>query len=397
MTKFLKIALGQHHPNFHQGILKINRVSGKHNNDIYFTEKLSYLVRSKLKILSLDPHDTTSEELYFALREKLKIDENNLIRHLRYLAANRVSVEANLADGLILKLNQATEGLSLLSLRAGFLKTRLTKYPLKKTVKALGYRTKSSMFKREPMSLIFLAAEKFESPSTVETLQGELNDVSINDLSYSPVIFKKDIKSRFDLSVNADFKSATIYLNDRALNRKGNLVKLLIEVGEIINTWILKDRVIDFIKFRDDFSVFYDFMLNDVSQHPNEFLDNFVANFNDISLFNTILEDLDLEQTQSPMTRLDNKILHLSNLDFWSDTNYLLNVNHHQVVSFNVKDIVGDMISGVDFAYRSFSNAQQALKKELINQYFSFSGLIEYLSDITKVRTDNLLNEVFVN
>lgn len=138
-------------------------------------------------------------------------------------------------------------------------------------------------------------------------------------------------------------------------------------------------------------------MLSDTSLLPNEFLDKFVAKFSDINMFNSILEDLDLEQQQSPLTRLDNKILHLSNLDFWSDTNYLLKVNHHQAVSFNVKDIVGDMIDGVDFAYRSLSNAQQSLKKELINQYFSFSGLLEYISGIAKVRTDNLLKEVFVN
>ncbi len=397
MTKFLKIALGQHHPSFHQGILKINQISGKFNNDIYFTEKMSYLIRSKLRMLGLDPHDTTSEELYFALREKLKIDENSLTHNLRYLAANRISAEANLVDGLVLRLNQATEGMNLLSLRGGFLKTKLNQLPLKKTVKALGYRTKSSMFKREPMSLIYLSAEKFESLSTVESLRSELKNISINDLSYSPIIFKKDIKSRFETSVMADFKSATIYLNDQALAGKGNLVKLLIEVGEIINTWVLKDRVLDFVKFRDDFSVFYNFMLSDTSLLPNEFLDKFVSKFSDINMFNSILEDLDLEQQQSPLTRLDNKILHLSNLDFWSDTNYLLKVNHHQAVSFNVKDIVGDMINGVDFAYRSLSNAQQSLKKELINQYFSFSGLLEYISGIAKVRTDNLLKEVFVN
>ncbi len=396
MTKFLKVALDQHHPNFHQSILKINKISGKTNNDIYFTETMRRLIRDKLKMLGLDPHDTTSEELYFALREKIKQDENSLTRRLRYLAADKISAEANLLDGLILRLNQSCQGLSMLALRSGFLKTQLSNLPLKKTVKFMGYRTKASMFKREPMSLIFSMAQSQESASTAELIGNSLRHIGINNLSYTPIIFKKENRTRIADSSFADFKSATIYLSDKTISGSASLIKFLIEIGEIINTWVLKDRILDFVKFRDDFSVFYNFMLNDKSVLPNEFLEKFIDKFSDFTMFSDILEDLNIVEKKTSLSRLDNKILHLNNLDFWSDTNYLLNVNHHQSVSFNVKDIVSDIVEGVDFAYRSLANAQLSLKKELINQYFNISSVVEYLSGVSRVRTDNLLKEVFV-
>ncbi len=395
MTKFLQVALNQTNPTFHKGLMKINQISGKTSNDIYFTERLKKTVRSKVTMLGLDPFDTTLQELYYGLREKLKRDELELTKQLRYFAADKVSAEANLVDGLIARLEKSVIDSEVLSVKPYLIKSYLSKYTLKKTLKLLNFRNKESMFKRTPVALIYETAKTREAKQIVSELEHKLKQLTINDLVKTKMIFKKTDSQVFK-DFFADFKTATIFINRSIDFKSGELIKFLIELSETINLWLIKNQLVELTKFRSDFSSIYSFTLFDESKNAIEFLDNFISKFNSIDLFNDVIEELNTSEYRNSALLHDSRLLHFNNLDFWADTNYLMSVDGSKKVSFNVRDIVGDILTGTEFAYRSVKNAEVSLRKELISQYLNFSHILEYLGGLVQMSQDSLLKQVFV-
>lgn len=67
MTKFLRIMLGAEDPMFSHAIKKLEAMTGKRGIDIIYTTDVMTRAHAVMKLLSLDPKDTTAKELYHAL------------------------------------------------------------------------------------------------------------------------------------------------------------------------------------------------------------------------------------------------------------------------------------------------------------------------------------------
>ncbi len=398
MTKFLEIALDQKNPNFHQGVLKLNKLAGQLNKDIQFTQFLKKNISQKISLLNLDPVDTSLQELYYSLKEKLIDDENHLAKSLRFLAAENISAEADLAKGFILKLNQSVGNLSILTAKPVFIRQILSKLQLSKTAKSLGYRSKSSMLKLEPIENIMIAFNQFETTSTLQSFKKSLKKISINDLDYKKLTFKSEsgINNNSDFSLLTDYLTATLTINLSNLNARGWLIKSLTEVADQVNCWVAKNKIIESIKFRSDFTEYYNFVINDNSQTASEFLDNFLNNYSNDSAINDLLSELSNFEDKSTIFKIDNNLFHLNNLDFWTGTNFLLDVSNNQSVSFNIKDLVNDLISKKDFMNRTLSYGRMSLKREFMSQYFNFSYFIDYLINLMSIKKDSLMKEIFI-
>jgi len=158
MTKFLSQALQAPEPFFRLGLRRLEAANGHPAADIRLSAEINRQTKQKLRELRLDPSDTTPEELYHALQEKIKDDDARLVRVLRHRAATYVSAEANVTDGMVHALRKLPDSRRCFALKPSALKSIMRKVPPKKAMKQLGYRSVDSFLKHEaPISILSAA------------------------------------------------------------------------------------------------------------------------------------------------------------------------------------------------------------------------------------------------
>ncbi len=161
MSRFLSQLLGAEEPKFGLAVRDLERASGFQSTDVHMTAEIMQKTLRKMQQLGLDPQDTTGPELYSALQERLRQDENHLRESLG------VSLDAQ-ANDVLGKLQQFLEKHEMpkacFALKASVAKRLLKKSPPKKAMKQLGYRSVDSMIKHEPVANIYAAAVIAENP-----------------------------------------------------------------------------------------------------------------------------------------------------------------------------------------------------------------------------------------
>lgn len=163
MTRVLAELLGASGPAFRHSIASLESAQGRPSHDIRLTTELQQATRSKLRLLGLDADDTTPQELYHALLERIKSDDARLEKRLRTLAATHISAEGNIEDGIVHALQHLPLGNDSYVLRSSVLRTLLKKQAPKRAMKQLGYRSLDSMLKHEAAAGLLAAAWLTES------------------------------------------------------------------------------------------------------------------------------------------------------------------------------------------------------------------------------------------
>lgn len=158
MTRILSELLGAREPAFQQGIKQLERASGGAAEDIRLTTEILHGMQDHLRQLGLDPHDTTGRELYAALMQRVR-EDNDIFQGLLGIS----SVDSHMTSAIgrfIRSLDMPKEVFALKPVAA---KRLLRKLPPKRAMKRLGYRSVESMLKHEPCSQIMTAAHLLES------------------------------------------------------------------------------------------------------------------------------------------------------------------------------------------------------------------------------------------
>ncbi len=163
MTRFLSMALGAEEPQFYRNIMKLEAVGGHPSADIRLTTKVNRQMKHKLSELGLDPNDTTASELYHALQQRVAADDAHLVKCLRMKAAQTVSAEADIVDGIIAAINELPVSKNCYVMKTSSLKVLMKAHPPKRAMKRLGYRSLASFLKHEPAPLALAAAWLTES------------------------------------------------------------------------------------------------------------------------------------------------------------------------------------------------------------------------------------------
>lgn len=158
MTRWLSEVLQAPEPAFRHSLRKLEAANGHPNTDIRFSVAAQQEAGAKLRELGLDPRDTTAKELYHALQARIADDDARLVKRLRTEAAQHVSAEGRVDDGLVRVVRQAASKQACLALKAASLKALLRAQTPKKAMRQLGYRSLDSLLKHESPALIVAAA-----------------------------------------------------------------------------------------------------------------------------------------------------------------------------------------------------------------------------------------------
>ena len=162
MSNFLTDLLGATEPLFSMSVKQLEEASGRPGADVRLIAEIIGKVQLKIRELGLDPRDTTGEELYHALINKVKVHDAHLAKQI----GGDDSADVQKLLPLIKKAVDAYDmPRSAWVLKRSVAKRMLHDTPPASIMKHLGYSSVDSMLKRENLFEVYGALRFAETPA----------------------------------------------------------------------------------------------------------------------------------------------------------------------------------------------------------------------------------------
>ncbi|HSX18004.1 MAG TPA: hypothetical protein VLE51_01450 [Candidatus Saccharimonadales bacterium] len=324
MSKYFAKLLAEPEVKIAKTIAKMEEVCGYPSEDVRLVAENKQQLRIKVKQLSLDPDDTTDEELYYALITKYQDDSNRLNKALGVHADTDFDERLAKARQLVSHCASSDE---MWVIKNSVVKTALVNNPPKQVSKRLHFRSAASMIKREDLAEIYLAAVYLESAT-----------------------WRKKVSQQLSKTSTADYELRSI-----------KIVKLSFERWGKINgpaSYIVSDP-----------------RMGAVALWPSTELKN-------ASVLSLTLLLLDGLQAINPSGY--SELLHELSpaLRWWTDNKYLISDGDYSV-SFNLKDVALNHLQNNNLSQAVAHHGRESLWQELASRYkIISSSLSDSIPDI---------------
>ncbi len=183
-------------PHFQHSLRQLEMLAAHPAADIRVSVETQQGMRSKLQELGLDGQDTTAQELYAVLGERLKADERRFRERIGLDGMN-----GQWASDIILQVLRAVseviEPKTCFALKASVAKKMLRAQQPKRVMKALGYRSAESMFKHESAAALFAAAALVESAAWHKRLFASYSKLKATDFELRDIILEQPTSRRW--------------------------------------------------------------------------------------------------------------------------------------------------------------------------------------------------------
>lgn len=391
MTRFLSESLQAPEPFFRLGLKHLEAVNGNPCSDIRLSTAVLQQSQDKLRQLGLDPRNTTAEELYHVLNERMKADDIRLTRSLRTRAACRVSANADVIDGMIDALREETKSKHCFALKPSKLKTLIKKVPPKKALKQLGYRSVDSFLKHESVVSIMAAAWLTENHAWQNQFVDQYKKLQASDFEMRAVtIFKPETRRWRVLSDQVVQESKHNLLCFKELGAMILLplpdtipagtvtVSLSLAVHEI-NEIYTSSTYLKLCQVRPDFGNLVKSVVNSEPRLSSKLLDQPVPWHLIQRYYSRLSEDLRMELFEPHIhpedmswQPVESILSHIEpSLSFWHDSAHLGLLQNHQPVSLNIVDAALNLCNHIPFESRIIQAFQHSLWHELLLKYLN--------------------------
>jgi hypothetical protein len=377
--------LGAKDLSFHLTIEQLENASGQPNADIRLSTEVLQRTQQKIRLLGLDPIDTTAQELYESLLERVRSDNDRLESALIHQKEHNRITTGSIAKTL----KAVSMPRSCFAIRHSVAKRLLKADQPKSTLKRLGYRSLDSMLKREPIMAIFAAAQLIESSSWNKKLLDQYNSLKPGDFETRDIEVFAPINTRWDNLVEDLLRQERMPIV--ACKELGGLVLLPLPLdlpGSTLATLLLAIKAINDIRVNSAFcklqqvkpnfgEIIAGTSRNDshslvliggqplpwyvIQKHYSKFPEDYP-----LELFEPHVhqEDLQLVQIEEVLTYIE------PSLEFWLNTDYLGYLKNKQPVSLNLIDIATACSNRLTYTKRITNNLRQNLWCELLLRYF---------------------------
>lgn len=156
MSKMISELLAAEEPLFTNAIRQLEKESGNSSADIRLTSEIVGRVHLKTRELDLDPDDTTPEELYYALENRIRKDNDRITEELLKLPKGTTFIR-DLVPPMVEIAAKAQVPKKCWVLKRSVAKKLLRQMPPKQMMKHLGYRSVDSLLKNEPFDEMYVA------------------------------------------------------------------------------------------------------------------------------------------------------------------------------------------------------------------------------------------------
>jgi len=385
--------LGATEPMFSLALKQLEADSGNPSADIRLTTEIVGKLRVKKQELGLDPDDTTGKELYFALMNLVKTQDEHLVKQIG-------GTDPNDAASLMPLMKKAWEAVdttkSCWVLKPATAKAMLKKTPPKAIMKHLGYRSIDSMLKRENLGEIYGALRFAEDPKWLNSFNEQYkklkpSDFETRDIEIIEMPLERwgDISAKFihkkrhnithlkelgvilmlPVSPDAKLKGITIftlpllfhYLNEiRLYSAFFKLKQMQPKFGEIVANTLIAEvpegavmagqtihwRVIQryFGKLENEY-------------HPEIFEPHVQP------------EDLHWRRAEDLLYQVDPE------LGFWRDLDFVGEMHAGRPVTMNLLDIAASYVNNVPYDERAIYHFRESLWNEVFVRYMGQKNL----------------------
>ncbi|HSX45762.1 MAG TPA: hypothetical protein VLG27_02025 [Candidatus Saccharimonadia bacterium] len=388
MTRFLSESLQAPEPFFRGALQKLEAASGHPNADIRVSTEVMQATQTKLRQLGLDPKDTTAEELYHALQERIKADDARLTKKLRTLAATHVSAEGQVVDGMVHALSALPESRRAFALKSSSLKSLIKQQPPKKAMKQLGYRSLSSFLKHESPASILAAARLVENSAWQKRFIDQYKKLKPSDFEDRKItILQPDSKKWRELAASVVDEKRHNLIGLRELGAllflplphdapAGTVTASLSLALHELNEIRASGTYLKMCQVRPDFGKLVQTVAADQPRLNAQLLDTSVP-WSLLHRYYARLKQVGAELSE-PHLQLEDIAWHpiektLSqiepSLDFWHDSAHLGLVQGRRPVSLNIVDAALNSCNHLPFERRLLDYFQHSLWHEVLLRY----------------------------
>lgn len=389
MTRFLSDSLQAPEPFFRLGLRRLEAANGNPSTDIRFSNEVKQAAKVKLRQLGLDPSDTTPEELYHSLQERVKADDARLTKTLRTQAATHVSAEGDVVAGMVHVLKGLPDSRRCFALKASVLKSMIRKSPPKKAMKQLGYRSIDSLLKHETPVLVLTAAWLYEGANWQHRLLDQYKRLQPSDFETRTIaVMRPDSKrwQRISSSIVKQEKhnlvsfkelGALVLLPLPADVPAGTVTASLSLALHELNEIRASSTFLKLCQVRPDFGSVVKTVASDEPRLSSELLDqpmpwHLVQRYyarakhhfsHEIFEPHIQLEDMAWHPIEKTLSAIE------PSFDFWHHGAHLGVLDKNQPVSFNVIDAALNYCNQLPFERRLSHYFQRSLWHELLLRY----------------------------
>lgn len=309
---------------------KLEDKNGYPSNDVRLLAETVQKIRTKLADLSLDPDDTTGEELYHALQVKFEQDSRSFDE---YFGAGTFDFSQKAAKAVVL-LEPYSKDASQWALKNKAAKDVIRQLPPKRLMKHLNYRSVESLLKRKDLAEVYLVSACMESDNWLKAhkrLVSKLDQTAFEIRSVKLVKIDEGVLGNAS-SVNPIVQSeeiAALGICPSEKSQKAPLLSLVLMLAEAL------------------------------------------GQYSDISASRTAA--------------------HLNGVvAWWSDMDHLATEISHEPVSFNLKDCSENHLYGNTYESRSLAHGRTAFWRELVSRYENLPDIDGLFDDAVKQKITGL-------
>ncbi|MGH7236988.1 MAG: hypothetical protein ACREGF_00445 [Candidatus Saccharimonadales bacterium] len=399
MTRILSEILGVREPAFRLSIRALERASGSRGADMDFSAEIMNGIRGKIRELGLDPINTTGQELYLSLQQRLLADDQ------RFRQSLRLEPQASSSEilGAVQKFTRQLDvPKTCFAIKVSVFKRLLKSHPPRKAMASLGYRSLDSCLKHEAPALFYAAALVHEPLAWRRGFRAQYAGLTSSDFEVRPIGLFYPRSKRWDdlaqefaakhrhMAITLKEFGAVVFLPVRA-DVPALALTIMLLLLESINEIRCASAYLKFQQVKPDFgkmvalaSADQPIMAAELVDRPLPWriLQHFFAA--DKAIYHAELfephvqpEDLALVQAEQALAS------QMPSLEFWENTSHLAIAENGQPVSLNMLDVALGAANNLQFHQRIAQNARRHVWQELLSRYLSQQNLDNVLGQIS--------------
>ncbi len=394
MSGLISELLGASEPMFSFGLQELEKTSGFPGVDIRLSAEIRANVMKKSRELGLDPRDSTPTELYHGLLGLARLHD----RHLGQALGSRDPADV---ARMIPLLKQGADKLNIpkkcWALRSSAAKRLLMQLPPKQTMRCLGYKSVSSMLKRENMNVLFVAMRFAESSAWYRQLLRLYRTLTPSDFEPRDIqieILPQRVWLRLSTNNSQTTPKSIVQVKELGLvmllpmsvkRLSGFCLAAFPRIIHYMNEIRIYSSFLKLQQVKPDFGAIVSKLLLDdphcailhtgQALHWRVLVRYFGQQTSVPALFDTHLqlEDLQWRQAEDVIYRIE------PSLHFWHNLDWVGTADQGQAVSFNLMDIAASLVNNLPFTKRSIYHLHDSLYNELMSRYLAVGSIQDHV------------------
>lgn len=383
MSRTLSKLLGVDASDFGAFIKRVEQITLHDGIDVRLTAEIITKSREAVRSLGLDPRDSTHEEVYWALRSKALLGDRALRQVMNIKQAQTDTIlsskdSAKGAEKIAKTMNSLLMHERVICVQSSAIKKILSAVPPKKTLKALHYRSISSVLRREDPRLLYALALQFEGDSWKNQTYAQLKRLKSKDVMEQspeilalPQVWAEKLKNTEfrKVSVSVPEIGVVLLLPSVPLSTAGTVL-----LSSAIALQAAQTMIVESLPYRSQaLTTGLESLIPEIAVGHIKLLDkihglqpNWQAVYRllasqekQLPEFEFVLQDLSWEATEVKLASVTNE------LDFWVDKQYLGYATSGLPLSFHLIDVTVSEVLQKDWGEHVVSHMRASLWNEL--------------------------------